>query len=211
MRSKKIILWLMPMLILFLAQCSYDAKTQGEVRASIDVILEDDFSENEILITLQKEDPTNFREWTVEDFRDVNGVIYVKELTADMTRVVQNQVEGNWEALEEHLSVGMLMDIDNYHRIFCIRLSPEVSSKENIISAIKQLQLRNEFFHVSPNFIFSKPLAVPNDPYYHSTHASGLSHQWGLQKIDAETAWQITTGSANVKAGILDSGLSGNH
>ncbi|MBP8255985.1 MAG: immunoglobulin domain-containing protein, partial [Opitutaceae bacterium] len=34
---------------------------------------------------------------------------------------------------------------------------------------------------------------------------------WGLEKVGAPSAWEVTTGSANVIVGIIDSGISANH
>ncbi len=45
--------------------------------------------------------------------------------------------------------------------------------------------------------------ATPNDPYYPS--------QWGLPKISANSAWDKTTGSTNVKIAIIDTGIDGTH
>jgi len=44
---------------------------------------------------------------------------------------------------------------------------------------------------------------IPNDPYY--------SSQWGLTKIEADDAWQSTTGSSSVTIAIVDTGIDGTH
>jgi thermitase len=43
----------------------------------------------------------------------------------------------------------------------------------------------------------------PNDPYFTS--------QWGLTKIQAPQAWDVTTGSSDVKIAILDTGIDQDH
>lgn len=45
--------------------------------------------------------------------------------------------------------------------------------------------------------------AVPNDSSY--------SRLWGMEKIDAPTAWDTTTGSSNVLVGVIDSGVNNTH
>jgi len=44
---------------------------------------------------------------------------------------------------------------------------------------------------------------VPNDPYW--------TNQWGPQKIEADWAWNITTGSATVLVAIVDTGIDYTH
>ena len=44
---------------------------------------------------------------------------------------------------------------------------------------------------------------IPNDTNY--------SALWGMQKISAEPAWDLTTGSPSVKVGVVDSGVDGTH
>ena len=44
---------------------------------------------------------------------------------------------------------------------------------------------------------------VPNDTYY--------SDLWAMDRIEAPTAWDTTTGSENVVVGIIDSGIDYNH
>ncbi len=44
---------------------------------------------------------------------------------------------------------------------------------------------------------------VPNDP--------GFGNQWGMTKIQADKAWDITSGSSSIKIAILDTGIDQNH
>ncbi len=53
-----------------------------------------------------------------------------------------------------------------------------------------------------PNFI-AKALLVPNDPNF--------SNQWGLTKIQSPSAWNIVTGSPQIKIAILDTGIDNNN
>lgn len=50
---------------------------------------------------------------------------------------------------------------------------------------------------------FSKVLATPDDPL--------LAFQWGLDRIDAAAAWDVTTGSATTVVAILDEGVQVDH
>lgn len=49
----------------------------------------------------------------------------------------------------------------------------------------------------------AKAQDIPNDPYY--------LDQWGLQKILAPNAWNVTHGSASTLIAIVDTGIDGSH
>ncbi|MBF8304774.1 MAG: peptidase and subtilisin kexin sedolisin [Dehalococcoidia bacterium] len=46
-------------------------------------------------------------------------------------------------------------------------------------------------------------IATPNDPSF--------GNQWGMTKIQAPDAWNLTTGSSSVRIAILDTGIDQNH
>lgn len=46
-------------------------------------------------------------------------------------------------------------------------------------------------------------LATTNDPY--------LTNNWGMQKVQANRAWDLTTGSSNVSVAVIDTGFELNH
>jgi subtilisin family serine protease len=54
---------------------------------------------------------------------------------------------------------------------------------------------------------------TPNDPYYSSSGSWGQPYQdlYGMHKIQAETAWDQTTGSANIIVADIDTGVDRNH
>jgi subtilisin family serine protease/tetratricopeptide (TPR) repeat protein len=74
----------------------------------------------------------------------------------------------------------------------------KLNSKFKIIDAIETLRKINSIENAAP-IVTVHALVTPNDTYY--------NNQWGLAKIGATSAWAVTTGSADVKIGILDSGI----
>lgn len=72
----------------------------------------------------------------------------------------------------------------------------------NVESVIKQLQMSPNIEYAEPNSIL-KASRTPNDAYY--------SSQWGLPKISAEVAWDITTGTSDVVVAVVDTGIYFNH
>ncbi len=65
---------------------------------------------------------------------------------------------------------------------------------------------------VEENFAVSA-VVVPNDPYYSSTGSWGQTYPdlWGMQKINAASAWDQTTGSSSIVVADVDTGVDRNH
>lgn len=81
-----------------------------------------------------------------------------------------------------------------------IRLPNDLS----VESAIAEYKNFSEIEFVQPNFYYHL-LATPNDPQFTST---GM---YGLTKISAPAAWDLTTGSSSVVVADIDTGLRYTH
>lgn len=101
-----------------------------------------------------------------------------------------------------------------------LQIELKQSSKQGVLNVISELEKVDGILYAGPDYIteiesdvddyaldtmalnFS---AMPNDPH--------LSDQWGLigtYGINAEGAWEITTGSSTVRVGVIDTGIA-NH
>jgi thermitase len=78
---------------------------------------------------------------------------------------------------------------------------PQGMSTETAIAKYRDLR---EVEFAQPNFYYHL-LATPNDPLY--TNAG----MWGLGKISAPSAWDLSTGSANVVVADIDTGMLYTH
>ena len=81
-------------------------------------------------------------------------------------------------------------------------------------SALEEISSIEGVASVSPNFIMHlKGMAAPNDPGYSSQwHLNNTGQQGTLGvDIEAESAWGIATGGANVVIAIIDEGVDVNH
>jgi thermitase len=81
-----------------------------------------------------------------------------------------------------------------------VKLPPEMSA-EKAIAKYKGLP---DVEFAQPNFYYHL-LATPNDPLY--TNAG----MWGLGKISAPSAWDLTTGSSSVVVADIDTGMLYTH
>ncbi len=104
-------------------------------------------------------------------------------------------------------------------------LTLERDTKQAVLDAIDILKENPDVAYAQPNYLYdvegqdsggssavSEPVepktqnditATPNDPRY--------SELWGMQKINMPSAWDLSKGSANVKVGVLDTGIDYNH
>jgi len=66
-----------------------------------------------------------------------------------------------------------------------------------------ELRKHSSYKFCEPNYIYKIDATVPNDPNY--------SALWGMQKISAASAWDISTGSSDVVVAVIDTGVDYTH
>ncbi|PTM53269.1 S8 family peptidase [Desmospora activa] len=72
----------------------------------------------------------------------------------------------------------------------------------SVQATIKKLSALSNVEYAEPNILFHT-MATPNDPDF--------SKQWGLTKINAPAAWEVTEGDSSVKVAVVDTGVDYNH
>jgi subtilisin family serine protease len=72
----------------------------------------------------------------------------------------------------------------------------------SVAAAIDSLERDPAVAYAEPNYLYHAT-ATPNDPRY--------SQLWGLAKISAPAAWDVTTGSNAVVVGVVDTGITTDH
>ena len=70
------------------------------------------------------------------------------------------------------------------------------------IEKAKAYAANGKVLFAEPNYL-AQAVIYPDDPWF--------SYQWGLQKIEAPAAWDLTQGSDTIKIAILDTGVDINH
>ncbi len=74
----------------------------------------------------------------------------------------------------------------------------KVDEKADLARLIRAFKSSPYVEYAEPNYI-AHAFTTPNDPYW--------SSQWGMTKIEAPSAWDITTGSNSVVIAIVDTGV----
>ena len=81
----------------------------------------------------------------------------------------------------------------------------EIAAKEDPEAAALELESDPRVDYAEPNYIVHAQSTTPNDPLYTPTQ------MWGLAKIKAGDAWDVTTGTAGVVVAVSDTGLDFTH
>ncbi|GAA3534614.1 hypothetical protein AFL01nite_06630 [Aeromicrobium flavum] len=87
-----------------------------------------------------------------------------------------------------------------------LELSEQVDAAD-LDDAIEQLQDNPDVAWAVPNGV-RMPSATANDPYFTNGRLWNLTGTWG---VEANKAWDLTTGSAGVRVAVVDTGLLTNH
>ncbi len=147
-----------------------------------DLYLNEESFRQILLITLKKHDKKNVLK-IINRFEKVDGIKYVGPNYIGVKTEVSLTTKDN-------------LKIDD-------QVSDEIQGKVLIDSnheLIDNQEDNERFFEVDKSDDVSSYTISANDTYYGS--------QWGLGAINASNAWNITTGSKNVKVGVIDTGIA---
>lgn len=161
------------------------ADTQVLPEDSAAISLEEDFDGTSVLVTMTEEVSEVNKVYAPSFFGDID-ISSIEDLTA---------MTGNIGAKE-------YFDESKFKQILQLHLP--MDSKENVLDVIDHLEEVDGVLSASPNY-YASFAEIPNDTDYEDL--------WGMDDedgIDAVSAWDITTGSNEVKVGIIDSGIA-NH
>lgn len=105
------------------------------------------------------------------------------------------------QALSEVKSQYGLQSIKEFRNlnIYVFKLPKDKTPHE----AIAELRKRPDVEYAEPDYIYTIKATIPNDPLWNNL--------WGLAKIQAPLAWDITRGSQSVVVAVIDTGVDYNH
>lgn len=154
-----------------------------------------------------------------EDFDDSSVIVIMNKRTGGVNKRHDDGFFGDFAKksvydltyTEEVKTSRAEVDEENFNQILKIELTER--SKENVISVIRQLEKVDGILAVEPNYIYRSAL-LPPSATAPTTGAHRYPNLWGIhgnRGIQAEGAWNITTGVRNsVRVGVIDSGMD-NH
>lgn len=164
------------------------------------ISIDDEFSDDRVLVVVDMLNTMTFKEYLSTDFTDV-GVKNVENLTKESTKLLYKQLN----AFEQNKSFNSINKIntETYREILSLTL--DNPGKKNVLEAIDILNKRDDIISAEPDIRLNLETTTPNDPYYTS------GSQWSLNNINITQAWGIATGSNSIKVGVIDSGIDAAH
>lgn len=166
--------------------------------------ISEDFDDSSVLVVLDKQTGGINKRHEERFFGS-----FAKEAIYDLSfintansREISKELSSAGELRKEDVRELKSLDADNFNQILQIKLAEK--SKESVIDAIKQLEKIDGVLWAGPNH-YEQPMAKPAN-----WNGTRYPQQWGLHGangIQAEAAWDITTGSHAVRVGVIDSGL----
>lgn len=105
----------------------------------------------------------------------------------------------------------LLKDLENINQKFGTKLKTTLSFPDTLVLKVPKGQVEKftKLYSLNPIIEYAEPnytaeaLFTPNDAYF--------GNQWGMTKVQAPQAWDLSTGSANIKIAILDTGIDEDH
>ena len=141
--------------------------------------LDDDFTDDKVLVIMNKQETDKFRSYACRDFTNVN-IREVRNLTETSSIALREQKEQFAENGINPIDVpdtseqrAMQIDDNDFRTILSLQL--QEPSKQNVLNTIKELEKRDDILYAGPNFIHEQA-STPTDPRYTA------GQQWGLNQ-----------------------------
>lgn len=142
-------------------------------------ILEEDFQDDNVIVVLDSSISAVNKVHNPKFFNCIE-IDYINDLTAN------SQVNQNSE----------------FRQILQIYL--KIKSKANVLKAVSSLNRMDCVISAEPNYLF-QPMLESEDTY---DDEGDLWNLYGDNGIKIPEAWSITTGSKNVRVGVIDTGIA---
>lgn len=198
-----------------------DDQGTKEEKVLCEATLSDDFAEGRVAVVLKNAVSLKLKDYKASDFAEV-GCKTVEDLSTAATSDIKEHSNHSCEKLKEKSK--------KFHKILNLELKDK--SKEGVLSAIKELEKREDVLYAGPDYKISlgncesnsvehakqedvidkaiikpgfiiKPETRPNDEF--------RNMQWAINKIQLPKAWNYTTGASSVVVGVLDTGVDYTH
>jgi len=182
-----------------------------EVAVRSTATLNDDFTDCTVLVVLSRAASRDLRDFTVEDFPEFD-FYSVEDISPGLELArVQTMAAMSRRASHFYYDSNWSINLETFRRIKALRLREP--SRENVLTAVRALEQRDDVISANPNFIEYLPTAEYDAPMT-NPNAAHFGQQWNLPRVEVPNAWGFTTGQHGqnvIRVGVLDTGIQANH
>jgi len=206
----------------------YIIPIRDDVKILSTATIEDDFEPGCVIVVLNQRTSMNNLEktkYSPRDFSEVN-CFEVVDLMPNARKLVQEEIrrrealaDGSMTLAEYSLLSPIDIEPENYRTI--LQLTFKNESKEAVISALSALETRSDLYCSVPNYTMEYQSVYPQEWYTvidgfkdsKTNPQNDLEWIWPYDsdKLQMPEAWAKTTGSRNVRVGVIDSGINYDH
>lgn len=179
---------------------SLDNDVQIENKKVCNATLDDNFVDDTIIVTLTNSASLNFKEYNTSSFLELS-LLEVRDSTIEISEKIKSQINKSTSITNDMINSNTNFDITSFRTTLVLKLANP--SKTTVLDYIKILEDRNDVYSAEPNYIGKFESTVSNDSFE--------NEQWAINYLELQNAWDITTGTNEVRVGILDSGIDRNH
>jgi subtilisin family serine protease len=216
---------------------SFSRKIEYEQKIFSNATIDDDFCGRYVLVVLDRNiskinevhEKSFFGDFPVEEIVDNSIIVNEAMLTDDDYRHIpdngswaeefiekQNQFDAARQTQESKDFQENVQDIgehwqinrETFRQVLSIKLP--IDCKQNVLDVIKKLEKIDGIRSASPSY-YRYPLSTnPDDPAFRRIGLwAGNEGQWPLyaNRLNMAGAWAVTTGSKNIRVGVIDSGI----
>lgn len=206
---KLIIAFCLVMIVVVLNSINTKAVTENNEKVYCNATINDDFADDKVSIILTKEETMLLKDYAKEDFVNENicviGISSLQEITEELTQTIRNKIQesnGN-----ENIDFGTI-NINEFCRIF--ELTIENKSKQNVLMVIRTIENDNRFKYVGVDYYSQfQPYSANSSEKIIEERDYNEYYEVNLNLAKIKEAWEICTGSSDVRVGIMDTGVTG--
>jgi thermitase len=137
-----------------------------------------------------------------DGIKERSGFAYFDEDSAELVIGVNNAKRDAYAKLVDEISRSQGRNVNTVSiegEVIAVVADMPLTAISSFTEKVQKIGLAR---YIEPNMKFQTQF-VPNDPYW--------SLQWGPQKIEADWAWNTTTGDSSILVAVIDTGIDYDH
>lgn len=178
-------------------------------RISMDIEPYRGFKDDTVLVVLNRRASLQLNRYSNRSFPELD-LIRVEHSSLACEDVVRYKLDYT-QARNSSISLEDTLRSETFETFRqTLRLTLRNPGRENVLSAIRLLERRDDVKSASPNFMIPPPTEYIS-PHIEQRNVSPIPMSWGLERIEAHRAWNFAVGSPSITIGVIDSGIDAMH